>query len=83
MRANPFIGKNADEAVTIAEDLLDALVKTCQRRPALPHEREDGIKFFLTGKGGVKYEAGLEALRAQWKEAQIDEDFPEGPIRDL
>jgi len=80
---NPFLGKDINEAEVLADDLLDALVKTCQRRPALPHEREEGILFFLTGKGTQRYEAGYEALKRQWADAGIEEDFPEGPIRDL
>lgn len=79
---NPFIGKDVNTAEELADELLDALVKTCQRRPALPMEREEGYSFFLTPKGSTKYEAGRDLLKKQWEEAGIDADFPWGPITD-
>lgn len=66
-------------------------VYKCQRRPALPHEREDsGCGWYLTKKGTAKYNAHLCDVSRAFEQAfglrpwrRYDDDPVMGPLDPL
>lgn len=58
------------DVVDVVHDHMLDFMRTCQTRPALPHEREDrGNVRFLTAKGVVKYDAHLGEVATAFADA--------------
>lgn len=50
-------------------DYMSGYVYRCQRRPALPHEREEGDGgFYLTKKGTARYNERLKVIASAFEE---------------
>lgn len=63
---NPFAGLSEEEAARVLRARSKAATEGLPRRPALPHEADEGISWFFTRDGFERYEERMEPLREAW-----------------